>query len=904
MGQKKALFYKHLLLTKRQKMAFGCQAVTPLLSLALIRLLIYLINKAVQQATSQQSGGPVSNSTVIPLLIYPSNLLNPNWEELYKSMFYIENPVRINRWSAIDEETREKFARWITKTPNAFAYKLKNEKNEYENYPKWEYFNLTDPKPDYLDKNKELNDRLIEDLKTINDLNSFELKFNKILPDSSHKLVKVDQDTGVTADVQVNNILFSRYHRKNGDGLFDQVSNGTKRPQQLTKVTESSIGHINLLTNMHLQSIFQDDLTNIFSIVSPMIDSSAFGGFINTALSLITINMFPIALCLGFPIMLFILVMEKEEKIKDLLQINGLVTTNYWVIFFAYNFIVLQITTLIFLAVGRYWIEIDFFQKSSMWIMIWFLSAWNCSQIGMALFVSTFVKKSSSANLVGYTISVFMILFLAMQSQFLFPNPGHLPWLFYVIPQTPLVRYFYLSISRCIDFECVSTLSQVAKGEMLVVFASQHLIGLVYFFLGLLLNEPKLVKKIGLDKLFKKKLNKAPTSPQTRDRNNTGEGVSRLSNEMIDELSDALVDSNLPSSLEEEKHSSAVNYEQLVNGIDPTDDRYVLLVKKMSKSFPCTQGIKHALTNFSLKIEKGKIFGLLGPNGAGKTTFLSLVTGTQVADRGEGWICGNDTSDRTLHSGNIGFCPQFDILWPLLNVEEHLIFLAMFKGQTKENAKRSVIRLIEEVDLELDYKKLSSQLSGGMKRRCSLAMALTGDPKIIFLDEPSSGLDPVKRRHFWQLVKKVTEDRAVLLTPHLMEEADTLCNDIGIMTTGKLRCIGNSIYMKNTFTDGLKIQVVLDKEKMTSAMFMGILSRKLEDVKLHSEFQGTLTIVFGNAAGEEDGERKLSYLFEVMYGMFKSEDKYILDWSISLGSLEDVFLNVVRKYRESNIQKL
>lgn len=92
--------------------------------------------------------------------------------------------------------------------------------------------------------------------------------------------------------------------------------------------------------------------------------------------------------------------------------------------------------------------------------------------------------------------------------------------------------------------------------------------------------------------------------------------------------------------------------------------------------------------------------------------------------------------------------------------------------------------LIKRVDLQEDYRKKTNQLSGGMQRRCSLAIALTGEPNVIFLDEPSSGLDPVKRRNFWSLIKDLTQNKAVLLTTHLMEEADTLCNQIAIITAG------------------------------------------------------------------------------------------------------------------------
>ena len=905
MGQKKALFYKYFILTKRQWAACGCQVVTPLLCLALIKAVIFIIN----DVQSDQA------DTTVPSLIYPANLLTPKWQAQYSSNFQIQNPVRINRWSAPTEELKVKFEDYILKVPDLMNFKMKNSIDEEITYPQWKYYHNATIKG--------LNQRLIDDLKEMNVLNTFELKFSEILPDCSYLISRLDQDTGITANIQINNVLFERYHRRNGDQTYNYKGFDSKTHEtyykkiNIARATESSIGHMNLLTNMHIQSILQDDLTNVISVISPTVDASILSKFVDTALSFITINLFPTALCLGFPIMLFVLVMEKEEKIKDLLDINGLVTINYWITFFVYNFIQLEFTVIVFLTVAKLFIDIDFFQKSSILLIFWYLSAWNVSQIGFALFISSFVKKSSSATLVGYTISIFLILFLALLSLFLFPSPSYMPWFTYAIPQTSVVRFFYIGISRCIDSDCITGLGDFFSEEMLWVVGSQHALGIIYFVLGICWNEPKIYKKFLSCGCFKRAAKYQEATPTagagagavTGDRPRSSSGLkgamTNITKNMVEELAEQLEESqNVGGGINtrrrtEKKHQSALVYERQTAQIDPNNDKYVLVVKGMSKSFPCPQGIKHALSDFSIKIEKGKIFGLLGPNGAGKTTFLSLVTGTQNPDRGAGWICGNSTQDRTLHSGNIGFCPQFDILWPLLNVEEHLIFLAMFKGIDYKEAVSSVENLIEEVDLHEDYLKMSSQLSGGMKRRCSLAMALTGDPKIIFLDEPSSGLDPVKRRHFWQLVKKVTKSRAVLLTTHLMEEADTLCNEIAIITTGKMRCIGNSIYLKNTFTDGMKIQVVLDKEKVTTEMFMDELKSKMKNIKLDSEFQGILTVVI---LEDEEGETmKLSEIFDVMYDFIDQEEKFILDWSISLGSLEDVFLNVVRKYRESNI---
>lgn len=186
-----------------------------------------------------------------------------------------------------------------------------------------------------------------------------------------------------------------------------------------------------------------------------------------------------------------------------------------------------------------------------------------------------------------------------------------------------------------------------------------------------------------------------------------------------------------------------------------------------------------------------------------------------------------------------------------------------------------------------------------MKRRLSLAMALAGNPKVIFLDEPSSGLDPVKRRIFWSLIKRLTSGRAVLLTTHLMEEADTLCQEIGIICSGRLRCYGNSLSLKSDFSGGMKIQIVLNAEYTSVGQieeFMDLLKTKYSlALHLESRFNATLNIIL------DDKSTKISRLFEVM--TLSEVQIYISDWSISLGSLEDVFLNVVKKYRESNIEE-
>lgn len=175
-----------------------------------------------------------------------------------------------------------------------------------------------------------------------------------------------------------------------------------------------------------------------------------------------------------------------------------------------------------------------------------------------------------------------------------------------------------------------------------------------------------------------------------------------------------------------------------------------------------------AVQRLNLSVKPGEIFGLLGPNGAGKTTLISMITGMISPTSGNAWIMGHDIQNQIeLVHLNIGVCPQFDLLWPDLTVEEHLQFYARIKGIQPAEESQKVQMALEEVALDQkDSQKKVKELSGGMKRRLSIAIALVGDPKIIFLDEPSTGLDPDNRQKLWKVLEKCRGKRAIFLTTH------------------------------------------------------------------------------------------------------------------------------------------
>ncbi|MEW6982297.1 ABC transporter ATP-binding protein [Colwelliaceae bacterium 6471] len=191
-------------------------------------------------------------------------------------------------------------------------------------------------------------------------------------------------------------------------------------------------------------------------------------------------------------------------------------------------------------------------------------------------------------------------------------------------------------------------------------------------------------------------------------------------------------------------------------------------------------GALAAVDNVSFAIEKGHCFGLLGPNGAGKTTTIEIMEGIIAATAGEVLFYGKPVNDSVSHQIGIQF--QHTALQDFLTVKETLNLFASFYQQTLPQSQ-----LIELCDLDEFLDRDNRLLSGGQRQRLLLALALVNDPDIIFLDEPTTGLDPQARRNFWQLIKNIkAEDKTIVLTTHYMDEAEQLCDDIVIMDQGRV----------------------------------------------------------------------------------------------------------------------
>ncbi|WNO62543.1 ATP-binding cassette domain-containing protein [Streptomyces sp. NBC_00121] len=215
-------------------------------------------------------------------------------------------------------------------------------------------------------------------------------------------------------------------------------------------------------------------------------------------------------------------------------------------------------------------------------------------------------------------------------------------------------------------------------------------------------------------------------------------------------------------------------------------------------------GDKTVLDGIDLRIPAGSVFALLGPNGAGKTTVVKILSTLITADAGELHVGGHDlAADPQAVRAAIGVTGQFSAVDGLITGEENMLLMADLHHLSKSEGRRVAAELLERFDLVEAAKKSASTYSGGMKRRLDIAMTLVGNPRIIFLDEPTTGLDPRSRHNMWGIIRELVSDGVtVFLTTQYLDEADELADRIAVLNDGRIAAEGSAEELKRIVPGG------------------------------------------------------------------------------------------------------
>jgi ABC-2 type transport system ATP-binding protein len=249
----------------------------------------------------------------------------------------------------------------------------------------------------------------------------------------------------------------------------------------------------------------------------------------------------------------------------------------------------------------------------------------------------------------------------------------------------------------------------------------------------------------------------------------------------------------------------------------------VLNIEKLSKSY----GTRQVLQDLTLHIQPGEIYGLLGPNGAGKTTTINIICNLLSADSGIIQIHGKPVSNTTKLL--VGVAPQENLLYKTLSCEENLNFYARIYGLKAQQRRQQVETSLAAVNLLDRAKSPIETLSGGMQRRMNIAVALVHQPKLLILDEPTTGLDIEARYEIWDLIRRLkSQGMTILLTTHLLDEAERLCQRIGILKRGQIVAEGSLQELRQRITaqEMLVVQTPQEEQAIARAQSLGFTHRR------------------------------------------------------------------------------
>ncbi|XP_058456303.1 phospholipid-transporting ATPase ABCA3-like isoform X2 [Malaya genurostris] len=323
--------------------------------------------------------------------------------------------------------------------------------------------------------------------------------------------------------------------------------------------------------------------------------------------------------------------------------------------------------------------------------------------------------------------------------------------------------------------------------------------------------------------------------------------------------------------------------------------QHVLVLKDVSKLY----GSFLAVDRLSLTVDNYECFGLLGVNGAGKTSTFKMLTGDESMSSGEAWVRGlNIRTEMNEVNRQIGYCPQFDAVLEDLTGRESLKIFGLLRSVSEDVIDAISQNLSDDLNFSQHLDKQVKAYSGGNKRKLSTALALIGNPTIIYLDEPTTGMDPGAKRHFWNVICKIrATGKTIILTSHSMEECEALCTRLAIMVNGELKCLGSSQHLKNKFTNGYFLTIKLmkcdtDESNENVNLVIQYIERNFEGARLKERYQDYLTYHI----------TKTSLKWSTMFGLMEQAKTQfdIEDYAIGQTSLEQVFLALVSLQRASD----
>ena len=647
---------------------------------------------------------------------------------------------------------------------------------------------------------------------------------------------------------------------------------------------------------------------------------------------------------------IFIMVKEKETKAKEGMKIMGLSETYYFLSYFIQFFIL----NLLYTIVNSLILNLVFKYIPFIYILLFFF-LFGMNIFGLVYFFQSFLDKTRLAMIVSILI-YFLMYFLSTS----FTGDGIKHWVRVVFSIFPPIA-LQIGLNVMTRFE--TSQKKFEKGDVSLLYRDycirDMLIMLtvdifIFLFLGFYLQNI-ITHDFGISRSWNFLCTKSYWGCGEK-KKKTKEKLNIDNNNIINNENNPINNNNIIINKNNDNHNIITNQKNKNNCVNPITENNIekekntsetvklysknnfsstnhqniplefpeenfqseeiysdytkpgdtLKLKKIKKVF--SDG-KIAVNGVSFNLYKNEIFALLGHNGAGKSTLISILTGLYTATEGEAEY----NEENIINEINmdefrkiLGICPQHDVLFPQLTIEEHLRLFCVFKGLTNnDEIDKEIEKSIHDFSLETKRDTKVENLSGGQKRKLSIAIALIGGSKVIFLDEPTSGMDITSRRNLWDILKRYCDNRIIVLTTHYMEEAAVLGKRIGIISAGNMVCIGSTLFLIEKFGKFISINIIKDKNCVNDDVIKFIKTiGKDEDDEIEIEALSE-EILFRIPKVNKNG---VLFDFEKFFMELDNNVKLlnIKTYTASMPTLEDVFLNVsslerLRKKSKSNL---
>ncbi|ORX51392.1 hypothetical protein BCR36DRAFT_325611 [Piromyces finnis] len=563
------------------------------------------------------------------------------------------------------------------------------------------------------------------------------------------------------------------------------------------------------------------------------------------------------------------LVIEKESRIKESLVIIGLKKSSFWISWAITYGIIITVSTIL-VTIAMYYFKLFLYIHFSVTFVVLIIFGLSCCCISFIL--STMIKKARTAN----TISI-MIIILFFSMYFLQSYLKKYKT-YYIICSFILSPISFLGIfNNLITYE-----ENKLPVTFITIFGNETLkytfLTLIGAFILYLLIAIYLDNVLPQGNNFHKKWHFFITGLFHRKYKKSDDEKSNIENPYIEK--------------------------------DPTGLNKAVEVRNIRKNFKVKGETIEILKNINFNAYYDEIFAILGHNGAGKTTLMSIMTGILSSTRGGVYydnipITGNETDI----CKQFGYCPQFDTLNNNLTVGEHIKLFAGIK-----DVKIDVDEVLKNIDLLEKKNNFPKELSGGQKRKLCISLALLGSPKYVFLDEPTTGLDPYSRKNIWEILSNKKKGCVMFVTTHYMDEADLLADRKMIISNGNITCLGTSLFLKNKFNMNYSLDVHVKNMNYINYID-NIIDQYCPGFSQNKIISNTNNQVKEESNLGQSEEYIVTYLLPIKYSksfkdifeglnmLIKDKRNSIENFSLTAPTLEELFIKLENNEIKSNENK-